>query len=708
MGSPLGMSASRSPGRRTSSSRSGEKRTARACSRGRGASTRGGGGGGALVSFKRWHRAVHARTSKLLFVVKLAVEGLPAHAMEIEAVKQLLNKIDCQFIELFDPVDACMLEVLAWSADPSKIPKEFILDIPEPMQEWWMPPATDDPDMFELLVSQSPPAPPTEKKCLTFDLLLHLREVVDPVRQLPDSPSYDPFLDDREAPRRRTYNAFLGRIDGSGPGQLLGGGHGFAGSSAGTAGGLQRQLLLEVGVQHAEPAPVVPLVLPTSAQQAPPLVLPAPVQHSVPSVDGLAAAQPLAASDIAQDVPSQAAAVAAVLGSPDVLLGSEDISPPLASLSVGQVAPPSPVGGRTPDVGQAVAAAVLGPSDFLQGPQFSPPSLSEGVGPAPGCSAPISQAATAQVLPSAGNQASTSAMGATSVHTSPGEAVITMQLVGVGPGSLTSPASAPARLGVTPPVSELRQKGLARQLSFDAPAQDLPCSAALMSPQPPQATAPVDEDERANTGFNSPGARELAPLCEGASQGILGLGPWPEVHISSPALVYCRRHLRPTTGRKWPTRRAASGSPPLATQAVASPVQGALQDASRPVPDLLAGEIVTSLGDLMVPLPGAILGKFPPPTPVRRSRRMEPYTQTPRRSERLAAMNGGRHQHSASKAQRVLMKKLGVVDDENKVEETDILKYLELFKTPLVPSHIQALAALCCVKVSASQGVEVF
>lgn len=136
--------------------------------------------------------------------------------MEIEAVKQLLNKIDCQFIELFDPVDACMLEVLAWSADPSKIPKEFILDIPEPMQEWWMPPATDDPDMFELLVSQSPPAPPTEKKCLTFDLLLHLREVVDPVRQLPDSPSYDPFLDDREAPRRRTYNAFLGRIDGSG------------------------------------------------------------------------------------------------------------------------------------------------------------------------------------------------------------------------------------------------------------------------------------------------------------------------------------------------------------------------------------------------------------------------------------------------------------------------------------------------------------
>lgn len=45
------------------------------------------------------------------------------------------------------------------------------------------------------------------------------------------------------------------------------------------------------------------------------------------------------------------------------------------------------------------------------------------------------------------------------------------------------------------------------------------------------------------------------------------------------------------------------------------------------------------------------------------------------------------------------MKRLGVVDNENKVEEQDLLRYLELFKSPLAPSHVQALAALCSVAI---------
>lgn len=126
---------------------------------------------GAQLSFRRWHRTVHARSSKITHVVRLAIEGLPAHAVEAEAIKQLLNKIGCQFIEWFEPVDACMTEVLAWSSDPSKIPKEFALDIPEPMQDRWREPEVDDADTFEALVSEAPPAPPAEKKCLTFDLL---------------------------------------------------------------------------------------------------------------------------------------------------------------------------------------------------------------------------------------------------------------------------------------------------------------------------------------------------------------------------------------------------------------------------------------------------------------------------------------------------------------------------------------------------------
>ncbi|KAF0927225.1 hypothetical protein E2562_031022 [Oryza meyeriana var. granulata] len=71
---------------------------------------------GASISFRRWHRSVHARSTKMLFVVRLAIEGLPTHAVEPKALKHILNKLECQFIEFFEPVDACMTEVLAWSA----------------------------------------------------------------------------------------------------------------------------------------------------------------------------------------------------------------------------------------------------------------------------------------------------------------------------------------------------------------------------------------------------------------------------------------------------------------------------------------------------------------------------------------------------------------------------------------------------------------
>lgn len=90
---------------------------------------------GAQISFRCWHRVIHVQSSRMAHVVKLGIEGLPAHAVEADAVKQFLNKIGCQLIEWFEPVDACMMEVLAWSSNLSLIPMEFTLEIPEPMQD---------------------------------------------------------------------------------------------------------------------------------------------------------------------------------------------------------------------------------------------------------------------------------------------------------------------------------------------------------------------------------------------------------------------------------------------------------------------------------------------------------------------------------------------------------------------------------------------
>ncbi|KAF0905907.1 hypothetical protein E2562_008935 [Oryza meyeriana var. granulata] len=57
--------------------------------------------------------------TRMAFVVMLAIKGLPAHACESEALKQILNKLDCQLIEIFEPADAFMTEVLAWATKPS-------------------------------------------------------------------------------------------------------------------------------------------------------------------------------------------------------------------------------------------------------------------------------------------------------------------------------------------------------------------------------------------------------------------------------------------------------------------------------------------------------------------------------------------------------------------------------------------------------------
>lgn len=116
--------------------------------------------------------------------------------------------------------------------------------------------------MSEVLLAEGPPAPPSEKRCLTFDLLLHIMEVVHSLQEPREGSSSD---DDFAPPRRRTHNTFLGRIDGMGPGPALGGGHRFTGPGSGSVGGFQRQLQ-RVPVLPASPLqhPTRPAVVPTS------------------------------------------------------------------------------------------------------------------------------------------------------------------------------------------------------------------------------------------------------------------------------------------------------------------------------------------------------------------------------------------------------------------------------------------------------------
>lgn len=108
-------------------------------------------------------------------------------------------------------------------------------------------------------------------------------------------------------------------------------------------------------------------------------------------------------------------------------------------------------------------------------------------------------------------------------------------------------------------------------------------------------------------------------------------GPWLGI-ASRPLAVYSRRQGAPLPLRKWPTRREFSGQRAAVTPA--SPLIAAASSPPSPT-ELLA--------DLVVPLSGAIVGKRPQATQARSACRSMPYFVTPRRSERLAAQNGGRH-----------------------------------------------------------------
>uniref|UniRef100_J3L454 DUF4283 domain-containing protein n=1 Tax=Oryza brachyantha TaxID=4533 RepID=J3L454_ORYBR len=135
---------------------------------------------GCRVNFCRWSRRV-AGSCDMVYLVKLGLEGLPAHAWEEGTVRILLANWRCHLIELVRSEDARTLEVVAWSATPNAIPKEVLLQIPD------SPPlrvaAPDDYLAIEMENAASPtqpPSPPKKKNCLDYNMLIHVLEVLDP------------------------------------------------------------------------------------------------------------------------------------------------------------------------------------------------------------------------------------------------------------------------------------------------------------------------------------------------------------------------------------------------------------------------------------------------------------------------------------------------------------------------------------------------
>lgn len=128
------------------------------------------------------------------------------------------------------------------------------------------------------------------------------------------------------------------------------------------------------------------------------------------------------------------------------------------------------------------------------------------------------------------------------------------------------------------------------------------------------------------------------------------------------------------------SRRRATRAPPPASDA---------QDDPQDINNVTLTFINTVSCNLTPPLLQAPPRNSAPP------RRQQKRTATSlRKSVRLAARTWPRGDAQA-KARQVLLKKLGITEEEGLSEDDEFLRYFNLFKGPLTDEVIKAMTALC-------------
>jgi hypothetical protein len=86
---------------------------------------------------------------------------------------------------------------------------------------------------------------------------------------------------------------------------------------------------------------------------------------------------------------------------------------------------------------------------------------------------------------------------------------------------------------------------------------------------------------------------------------------------------------------------------------------------------------------------------LPLPDPVVVRRKLFHVAQpTARRSQRIAALRKGQPSSAVKRAHVILMKKLGISTDEERLSATQLQEYAKIFASPLDPEQVAAIAAL--------------
>ena len=168
--------------------------------------------GGAHIRFRRWSHCARGKPGKMEYRTTLSIEGLPEEAQESQTLKLLVAGLDGEIIEVLPATDRWVVTVSAWLRDPCSVPKMLTITVPEPILP------RIDPDSDEDVESPPPPCSPRQKKNMEYQLIIHVKDVVDRGELLSDLPPK--YLPDEgvDLSRRHTFNIWRGKVDGTGPG----------------------------------------------------------------------------------------------------------------------------------------------------------------------------------------------------------------------------------------------------------------------------------------------------------------------------------------------------------------------------------------------------------------------------------------------------------------------------------------------------------
>ncbi|XP_062232905.1 uncharacterized protein LOC133930281 [Phragmites australis] len=645
------------------------------------------------ISFKLWSRRSWATSSELMFFTKIAFDGLPVHAWEEEAMHKLVNVLGGRLVALVPADDARCLEAFAWFKDPAGLPHRYDVEIPER--------AGAAGSWRESSSSALPPAP-RRVPTLVYPVIIHVEEVIDPTplhiaRRLHDDHDGD------VVPRRNAFSCWVGRYDGSGPwGTEQGGGHVFGGAS-GSAGGLDRhshrslpgaedreQESLQGGARGTVVETATRETRSGFAASAQPgkqpddlaLVLATQFHGAATWEVGLASAK---AADRPEDLACQGAATSMALPATETAWGGVWFSPQAATARTTTLA------AEYVDDAMFQEDPVAG-LDFqelrtkLTGGELTEEEQAGGGGRdgrvREGAFAPAERRLTQESV----------------------DAVLVDQLEFARPevaATLTRPATAP----------DLCRPGLPRD-AVATVAKKLPFA------DQPQDSRPTAEEERAATALKA--KEHAAPGT--VPSGALG-GSSASKSPAGGLIVYGRRPNK--TVPKRPSRveaqanvdshDQASETGPASftlglTQAEAhqnatsqETVVEAAQQRALVTPSTPAPEIQDFIQSISLSPPASILGR-PPPASMLATRSWRrntiPADFTPWRSPRISLQGSGAHKHVISKAQKVIMKKLGIVEEEEEAEQEAVRRFIGLFDHPLSPQHLEAMASLLDVDIS--------